>query len=131
MERFGLCSGIMDFPKSTSFSRANSEPVFREKVDRKFDPLAQPAEVDFIDLKTESLTLRSSDEHRVAAAINEASKMKKTGSLFSIIIELSSVGTLGLGVKVLKNNVLAVSMLKRVNGALGPGEMAGARLGKK
>ena len=35
----------------------------------------------------------------------------------------------GLGVKILKNNILVVSMLKRVEGCFGPGETAGLRLG--
>lgn len=79
--------------------------------------------------KSESLTLRVSDETRVASAIYEASKKRKTGSIYSLSIQLSSNGTLGLGVKALKNNILVISMLKRVNGILGPGEAAGVRLG--
>jgi hypothetical protein len=35
----------------------------------------------------------------------------------------------GLGVKILKNNILVISMLKRHNRLLGPGEAAGLRLG--
>jgi hypothetical protein len=79
--------------------------------------------------KSESLTLRVSDEVRVAAAMYDASKKRKTGSVFSLEIKLSSNGTLGLGVKALKNNMLVISMLKRLNGQLGSGEAAGARLG--
>ena len=121
---------MMDLPKSTSpFSKTNSEPMTREKVDRQFDPLAQSGENEHIDLTSESLTLRTTDESRVAAAMSEAAKMKKTGSIFSVAIVLSNTGTLGLGVKMLKCNVLAVTMLKRSNGALGPGEVAGVRLG--
>jgi hypothetical protein len=79
--------------------------------------------------KSESLTLRVSDEVRVAAAMYDASKKRKTGSVFSLEIKLSLTGTLGLGVKALKNNMLVISMLKRVNGHLGSGEAAGVRLG--
>lgn len=121
-------------PAGTSLTRSNSEPVHREKVDHDFDPLSQQSSRDddeeaFVNKKTESLILRASDEGRVASAMNDASKKRKTGSIFSLTVELSSLGTLGLGVKVLRNNILAVSMLKRVNGILGPGEVAGARLG--
>lgn len=79
---------------------------------------------------SESLTLRVSDETRVASALYEASKKRKTGSIYSLSVQLAPNGTLGLGVKALKNNILVISMLKRVNGQLGPGEAAGVRLGK-
>jgi hypothetical protein len=59
----------------------------------------------------------------------EASKKKKTGSIYHLKVDLSSSGTLGLGVKALKNNILTVSMLKRSYGVLGAGEQAGVRLG--
>lgn len=79
--------------------------------------------------KNESLSLRISDEERVGSAIYEASKKKKTGSIYSLEIELPPEGTLGLGVKALKNNMLVISMLKRINGKRGPGESAGVALG--
>lgn len=79
--------------------------------------------------KSESLSLRVSDEARVASAMYDASKKRKTGSIYSLDIALSPKGTLGLGVKALKNNILVISMLKRVGGNLGPGEAAGVRLG--
>jgi hypothetical protein len=112
-------------------SLKNSEAVRREKVDDEFDPLSQPLEEnsESNSLKTENLTLRSTDESRVAAAISDACKKRKTGSIFSVVVELTDAGTLGLGVKILKNNILAISMLKRIYGALGPGELAGVRLG--
>jgi hypothetical protein len=125
--------------------RHNSEPVQWEKVEPESDPLAPPSSgsqapprvaqkrnfggVDLSQLKSASLTLQLADETRVASAMYEASKKKKTGSIYHLKIDLSSTGTLGLGVKALKNNVLAVSMLKRSYGVLGAGEQAGVRLG--
>lgn len=80
-------------------------------------------------MKSASLTLQLADETRVASAMYEASKKKKTGSIYHLKVDISASGTLGLGVKALKNNILAVSMLKRSYGALGAGENAGVRLG--
>lgn len=104
----------------TNTDDINYEPMSRLPDDKK--PGSIPK-------KSESLTLRVSDETRVASAIYEASKKRKTGSIYSLSIQLSSNGTLGLGVKALKNNILVISMLKRVGGQLGPGEAAGVRLG--
>jgi hypothetical protein len=134
----------MDPTAPTKLLRHNSDPVHWEKVEPDSDPLAPPTEpspaprviaerkiggVDLSQLKSASLTLQLADETRVASAMYEASKKKKTGSIYHLKIDLSSSGALGLGVKALKNNILAVSMLKRTYGALGPGESAGVRLG--
>mmetsp|Transcript_2588 Transcript_2588/g.4712 ORF Transcript_2588/g.4712 Transcript_2588/m.4712 type:complete len:1040 (+) Transcript_2588:154-3273(+) len=77
---------------------------------------------------TENLMLRVSDEVRVTAALVDSSKKRKTGSVFSVEVNMVE-GEMGLGVKILKNNVLVVSMLKRHNHMMGPGEAAGLRLG--
>lgn len=100
------------------------DPLSRQEDEGISDPEKTPPD------QTESLTLRVSDETRVAGAMFEASKRRKTGSIFSLTVDLSANGTLGLGVKVLKNTTLAISMLKRLNGVEGPGESAGVRLGR-
>jgi hypothetical protein len=139
----GIVDSTDDSP-SPRLLRHNSDPVQWEKVEPDSDPLAPPSEastaprvlaerkiggVDLSQLKSASLILQLADETRVASAMYEASKKKKTGSIYHLKIDLSSSGTLGLGVKALKNNILTVSMLKRSYGALGPGEAAGVRLG--
>jgi hypothetical protein len=102
--------------------------VERVKVNDKSDPLAATGAEKVV--KSETLVLRSTDEVRVSAAMVDASKKKKTGSIFSVNIDISSSSTLGLGVKNLKDSILTVSMLKRKNGVLGLAESAGIRLGK-
>jgi hypothetical protein len=101
----------------------------RVKIDDNSDPLKNLTPIDSQSVKSETLILRTSDELRVAAAMADAAKKKKTGSLFSLRVEIPPGGTLGLGVKNLKDSILAVSMLKRKNGMLGPAESAGIRLG--
>ena len=96
------------------------------------DPLSSSAKAEYVPKapsKSESLTLKVSDESRIVNSIADAAKKKKTGSLYSVAINFSLWGTIGLGVKNLSNNFLVVSMLKRQNGQLGPGEAAGVRLG--
>ena len=79
--------------------------------------------------KTESLTIRATDETRIVAAMANAAKRQTTGTVFSVKVDISKTGTLGIGVKDLTDNILAVSMLKRSNGECGAGENAGMRLG--
>ena len=79
--------------------------------------------------RTESLTIRTSDETRIVAAMANAAKRQTTGTVFSVKVDISKTGTLGIGVKDLTDNILAVSMLKRSNGECGAGETAGVRLG--
>lgn len=61
--------------------------------------------------------------------MTNAAKRQTTGAVFSVRADISKTGTLGIGVKDLADNVLAVSMLKRVGGLPGAGEQAGIRLG--
>lgn len=80
-------------------------------------------------VRTESLTIRVSEEDRIKDALRDASKKLKTGSIFNVKVDVGSTGTLGIGVKDFDTNLLAVSMLKRSNGVVGAGEAAGIRLG--
>eukprot|EP01038_Epipyxis_sp_PR26KG_P007258 gene7258-9895_t len=77
----------------------------------------------------ENLTIRTEDEIRIVSAMNKAVKKQTTGSLYSVKVDIGRTGTLGIGVKDLSENILAVSMLKRENGRPGAGEEAGIRLG--
>ena len=80
-------------------------------------------------VKTESLTIRLSDEVRIAAAMVDASKKKTFGVIFAVRIDISKASSLCIGVKDLQDKLLAVSMLKRIEGGPGPVETAGIRLG--
>lgn len=79
--------------------------------------------------KKASLTIRLEDEVRIVASIHDAAKRLTSGSIYSIIVDISKSGTLDIGVKDLNENVLAVSLLKRENDKPGAGEAAGIRLG--
>ena len=79
--------------------------------------------------RTENLTIKKADEIRIVASLYNAARKQTTGSIYSVIVDISETGSLSIGVKDLKENVLAVSMLKRVNTRPGPGETAGIRLG--
>jgi hypothetical protein len=76
-------------------------------------------------VKKENLTIRLEDEARIVAGMSSAAKKQTTGSIFSVVVDISKTGTLGIGVKDLSDNILAVSMLKRENNQPGPGEEAG------
>ena len=106
-------------------------PERSKVISESEDPLSSSAKTEYIHktAKTESLTLKVSDESRIINSIADAAKKKKTGSLYSVVINFSLWGSIGLGVKNLANNFLVVSMLKRRGGQLGPGEAAGVRLG--
>jgi hypothetical protein len=80
-------------------------------------------------IKSESLTIRVTDEARIVSAFRDAAKKHTTGSIFNVKVDIGSSGALGIGVKDLSDNILAVSMLKRSNGLPGAGEIAGVRLG--
>ena len=43
-------------------------------------------------------------------------KKKTSGSFYSVTVQLLNSGKMGIGVKDLADNILAVSMLKRPNG---------------
>ena len=64
----------------------------------------------------ESLTIRAEDESRIVSAMSDASKKKTSGSFYSVVIQLLTSGKMGIGVKDLANDILAISMLKRPNG---------------
>lgn len=79
--------------------------------------------------KIQSLTIRVSDEARIVTSVRDASKKLTSGGIFSVKVDISSSGALGIGVKDLVDNILTVSMLKRSGGVPGAGEAAGIRLG--
>jgi hypothetical protein len=79
-------------------------------------------------IKKENLTIRLEDEARIVAGMSSAAKKQTTGAIFSVVVDISKMGTLGIGVKDLSDNILAVSMLKRENNQPGPGEEAGNKL---
>jgi hypothetical protein len=78
--------------------------------------------------KKANLTIRLEDEARIIGSIHDAGKKITTGSIFSILVDISKTGTLDIGVKDLNDNVLAVSLLKRENDKPGAGEAAGKPL---
>jgi hypothetical protein len=80
-------------------------------------------------VKTESLTIRLTDELRIVGAMADAAKKKTSGVIFTVRIDTSKSASLCIGVKDLQDKLLAISMLKRVNGVPGPVEQAGVRLG--
>lgn len=92
------------------------------------DPLSQVMLNSYepvIKITKENLTIRKEDEARVVAGLRSAAKKQTTGAIYSVVVDLSKTGTLGIGVKDLPESVLAVSMLKRENGCPGAGEEAG------
>lgn len=98
------------------------------------DPLSHASEADYDTIvqsvhRMENLTIKKADEIRIVASLYNAARKQTTGSIYSVIVDISETGTLSIGVKDLKENVLAVSMLKRVDTHPGPGEAAGIRLG--
>jgi hypothetical protein len=72
-----------------------------------------------------NLTIRKDDEVRIVDSLHSAAKKQTTGAIYSVVVDLGKTGSLGIGVKDLADNVLAVSMLKRENCSPGPGEDAG------
>lgn len=76
-------------------------------------------------VKKENLTIRQEDEVRIVTGMHSAAKKQTTGSIYSVVVDISRTGTMSIGVKDLSDNILAVSMLKRENGMPGPGEEAG------
>lgn len=113
-------------------SRRNSLSMRREKLTAVDDPLSllrdsynatSYHEVD-------CLTLSSSDELRVINAITETGKKKMVGAVASVDIDFSATGNLRLGVKDLHGGVLVVSVLKRPDGTIGPGELNGIKMGE-
>lgn len=120
--------------KSNSTNRGSVRVPERERVVfKEEDPLSKspvpPSDVPEGVLKTENLTIRLDDEIRIVSAMQLAAKKQTTGSIYSVKVDISKKGSLGVGVKDLSDSILAISLLKRENGALGPGESAGLRLG--
>ena len=105
-------------------SSGRSKVIFQQE-----DPLSQisemPDSMPEVKVKKENLTIRLEDEVRIVTGMHSAAKKQTTGSIYSVVVDISKTGTLGIGVKDLSDNILAVSMLKRENGMPGPGEEAG------
>lgn len=79
--------------------------------------------------KKANLSIRLEDETRIVAGLQSAVKKQTTGSIYSVVVDVSKSGTLDIGVKDLADNILAVSLLKRKDDKPGAGEEAGIRLG--
>ena len=92
------------------------DPLSRLMLD-SYDPVMR--------VTKENLTIRKDDEAKIVAGLHNAAKKQATGSIYSVVVDLGKTGTLGIGVKDLADNVLAVSMLKRENCCPGAGEDAG------
>ena len=146
-ERVEAATSSDPLHRDSSMSAQNSEVVSNEYTSERSVSTS-------VAQYEESLTIRAEDESRIVSAMIDASKKKTTGSFYSVEIELLPSGKIGIGVKDLDNNILAVSMLKRPNGMFlvfddlclmmfftlpfvllikigqhGPAEVAGARLG--
>jgi hypothetical protein len=72
-----------------------------------------------------NLTIRHEDETRIVSSLQDAGKKLTSGSLYSVVVDISRTGTLDIGVKDLTDNILAISLLKRENNIPGSGEAAG------
>lgn len=96
---------------------SETDDPLSEKVLSSYEPV--------LTITKENLTIRRDDEARIVTALHSASKKQTTGSIYSVVVDLSKTGTLGIGVKDLTDHVLAVSMLKRENCTPGAGEDAG------
>jgi hypothetical protein len=80
--------------------------------------------------KKANLIIRPEEETRVVLALQKAAKKQATGSIFSVIVDISKNGTLDIGVKDLPENLLVVSLLKRGNSLPGAAEEAGSAYSK-
>eukprot|EP01035_Chromulina_nebulosa_P022404 gene22404-29010_t len=89
----------------------------------RFSSSAASQSVSTSTVKKECLSIRVEDEVRIVNSLASAAKKQATGSVFSIKVDISKTGTLGIGVKDLAESTLTVSLLKREN------ELAGLRLG--
>lgn len=96
---------------------SETEDPLSEKMLNSYDPV--------LFKRNENLSIRKEDEARIVAGLHSAAKKQSTGSIYSVVVDLSKTGTLGIGVKDLADHVLAVSMLKRENCSPGAGEDAG------
>lgn len=89
----------------------------------KVNQSASPEQI----IKKENLSIRLEDETRIVASLYSATKKQASGTLYSIIVDMTKSGALDIGVKDLADNTLAVSMLKRENNKPGAGEEAGIK----
>jgi len=92
------------------------DPLSKTMLD-SYDPVLR--------VTKENLTIRKDDEARIVAGLHSAARKQTTGAIYSVVVDLGKTGSLGIGVKDLADNILAVSMLKRQNCCPGPGEDAG------
>lgn len=92
------------------------DPLSKAMLD-SYDPVLR--------VTKENLTIRKDDEARIVAGLHSAARKQTTGAIYSVVVDLGKTGSLGIGVKDLADNILAVSMLKRQNCCPGPGEDAG------
>ena len=128
-------SAILKAPqqKATSADTSSKKKIQSAKQrsqNRKIDKVEPQQGVSSkIIVKKENLSIRKEDEMRVVRSLQDASKKQTTGSIYSVIVDISKSGTLGIGVKDLSDSILAVSLLKRKNDMPGAGEEAGIRLG--
>jgi hypothetical protein len=79
--------------------------------------------------KKANLSIRFEDESRIIAGLQTAVKKQSTGSIYSVVVDITKTGALDIGVKDLTDTLLAVSLLKRKDNMPGAGEEAGIRLG--
>lgn len=111
----------------TSFSKLNDKPrvAFCEPSPPAVSIESKQEASEIPIKKKANLTIRPEEETRVVLALQKAAKKQATGSLFSVVVDISKNGTLDIGVKDLPENLLVVSLLKRGNGVPGAAEEAG------
>lgn len=117
---------------NSSGGNKSTAPARSKVLSELEDPLSQSVlfNSDYIPTKrVENLTIKKEDEIRIVASLYNAARKQTTGSIYSIVVDIGSSGALNIGVKDFKENILAVSMLKRENNCPGAGELAGIRLG--
>ena len=112
---------------ATSFSKFNDKPrvAFCEPSPPAVSIESKQETSEIPIKKKANLTIRPEEETRVVLALQKAAKKQATGSLFSVVVDISKNGTLDIGVKDLPENLLVVSLLKRGNGIPGAAEEAG------
>lgn len=107
----------------------SDDPLSKQSAPDNFHDGGSSTTTSVTTVKTESLTIRLSDELRIVNAMSDAAKGKTSGTIFSVRVDVSKATSLCIGVKDLQDKLLTVSMLKRINGVIGPVETAGMRLG--
>lgn len=123
-----------------SSAKSDADAIYAKPVDRQRVAFAEDGRRDSQTVKEQqrsspvrsrkaNLTIRQEDEARIINGLQKAAKKQATGSIYSVIVDISKTGTLDIGVKDLPENLLAVSLLKRENDRPGAAEEAGVRLG--